>query len=127
MTDKKLRSGGYEFDGPYMVRNHRGGLNDAYKVRRLADGAELSLAFSSTTFRDRNLEVCKAIPSDGWLPEEYNGCTFMAAIETSENPDTAEKLDGIPPALVDPVAEGRRPPDEVLPGQLPGGLSTRRR
>ena len=98
MTDKKLRSEGYEFDGPYMVRNHRGGLNDAYKVRRLADGAELSLLFAATTFKDRNLQVCKAIPSDGWLPAEYTGCTFMAVNETSEDPETAEKLVG-PPRL----------------------------
>ena len=122
MTDKKLRSEGYEFDGPHMVRNHRGGLNDAYKVRRLVDGAELSLAFSSTTFRDRNLQVCKAIPSDGWLPAEYSGCTFMAVNETSEDLETAEKLVGSPRLWSTLWLRDGVPPMKFFPGQFPGGL-----
>ena len=118
MTDKKLRSEGYEFDGPYMVRNHRGGLNDAYKVRRLVDGAELSLAFSSTTFRDRNLQVCKAIPSDGWLPAEYSGCTFMAVNETSEDLETAEKLVGSPRLWSTLWLRDGVPPMKFFPGSF---------
>ena len=117
MTDKQLTSEGYEFDGPHMVRNERGNLNDVYKVRRLSDGAELSLLFAATTFKDRNLQVCKAIPSDGWLPEEYNGCTFMAVNETSEDPDTAEKL-GDPRLWSLLWLRDRVPPMKYFPGSF---------
>ena len=81
MTDKQLRSEGYEFNGPVATMNGKDELMDVYKVRRVEDGAELNLAFSATSFKDRRLQVCKVTPSDGWLPWEYNGCTFMAVNE----------------------------------------------
>ena len=118
MTDKQLSCEGYEFDGPHMVRNERGNLNDVYKVRRLSDGAELSLVFAATTFKDSNLQVCKAIPSDGWLPEEYNGCTFIAVNQSAEVSDTAESL------VVDPRLwsllwqRDRVPPMKYFPGSF---------
>ena len=114
MTDNKQMScEGYEFNGPITTRNGKGGPMESYRVRRLADNAGLLLTFSSPTFRGRNVQVCKVKPSDGWLDQEYHGCTFMAVNETSgetsDDPDTAEGLgdprlwsvlwlrDGIPP------------------------------
>ena len=114
MTDNKQMScEGYEFNGPITTRNGKGGPMESYRVRRLADNADLLLTFSSPTFRGRNVEVCKVKPADGWLDPEYHGCTFMAVNEPpdepSDDPDTAERLgdprlwsvlwlrDGIPP------------------------------
>ena len=114
MTDNKQMScEGYEFNGPITTRNGKGGPMESYRVRRLADNADLLLTFSSPTFRGRNVEVCKVKPADGWLDPEYHGCTFMAVNEQpdepSDDPDTAERLgdprlwsvlwlrDGIPP------------------------------
>ena len=109
IDSKELRCEGYEFNGPELMRNGKGGPMEGYQVRRLADNADLHLTFSSETFRDKNLQVCKAIPSDGWLPREYDGCTFMAVNMTTDDPDTAEELsdprlwsilwlrDGVPP------------------------------
>ena len=110
MTDNKQMScEGYEFNGPITTRNGKGGPMESYRVRRLADNADLLLTFSSPTFRGRNVEVCKVKPADGWLDPEYHGCTFMAVNEPPDDPDTAEGLgdprlwsvlwlrDGIPP------------------------------
>ena len=93
MTNKQLSCEGYEFKGPITTGNGKGELMDVYKVRRVEDGAELNLAFSATSFKDRHLQVCKVIPSDGWLPWEYNGCTFIAVNEAADDPSTAEHLD----------------------------------
>ena len=110
MTDKQLSCEGYKFNGPFTTRNGKRELMDAYKVRRVEDAAALLLTFSGTSFKDRHLQVCKVIPADGWMPSEYNGCTFMAANETADDPSTAEHLDprlwsvlwlrdGIPPMV----------------------------
>ena len=91
MTDKQLSCEGYEFNGPITTRNGKGGLMEGYRVRRLADNADLHLTFSSPTFRGRNVQVCKVKPADGWLDPEYHGCTFMAVNETSR-PTTRTRL-----------------------------------
>ena len=92
MTNKQLSREGYEISGPVSVKNPVGRLMEAYQVRRLADGAELNLKFSTTARQDRRLEVCSAKPAKGWVIPEYDGCTFMALNETSDNPDTAARL-----------------------------------
>ena len=53
---------------------------------------KLNLKFSTTARQDRRLEVCSAKPAKGWVIPEYDGCTFMALNETSDNPDTAARL-----------------------------------
>ena len=93
MTNKQLSCEGYKFKGPITTGNGKGELMDVYKVRRVEDAADLLLTFSRTSFKDRHLQVCKVIPSDGWMHGEYNGCTFMAANETADDPSTAEHLD----------------------------------
>ena len=92
MTNKQLSREGYEISGPVSVRNPVGRLMEAYQVRRLADGAELNLKFSRTTYKDRRMEICSAKPAKGWVVPEYDGCTFMAMNETSDDPDTAARL-----------------------------------
>ena len=92
MTDgEKLSCEGYEFDGPQPMRNGRGDLMDGYRVRRLADNAEQLVTYTTTTFREWDLRVCKVTPSDGWSPRGYDGSTFMTVNQSSADPDGAEK------------------------------------